>query len=209
MRVPKRGEKRRLVEMVTHNAALVLGESEAKRSRRLERVEEGLAQLQEIFGLERPPRRIEAYDISNTQGSNTVASMVVLIDGVPDNREYRRFRIRGLEGPNDFAAMRQVVQRRFEHGLKERNSLADLSDEEREAAKRKAKFADFPDLVLIDGGKGQLSAARDVMRDLNLEDIPTIGLAERLEEILSKTRLGSDSPRQGLRGAAAVATNSR
>jgi len=183
LRVPQRGEKRRLVEMVAHNAALVLGEREAKRSRRLERVEEGLAQLQEAFGLERLPRRIEAYDISNTQGSNMVASMVVLIDGVPANKEYRRFRIRDLEGPNDFAAMHQVISRRFTNGLKERNSLADLSEEEREAAKGKAKFADFPDLVLIDGGKGQLSAARDAMRELNLEDIPTIGLAKRLEEI--------------------------
>lgn len=181
LRVPQRGEKRRLVEMVAHNAALVLGENEARRSRRMERVEEGLSELQEVFGLQRPPHRIEAYDISNTQGSHAVASMVVLIDGVPANKEYRRFRIRDLQGPNDLAMMHQVITRRFSHGLKERNSLADLSDEER--ARARAKFADFPDLVLIDGGKGQLSSARDAMRDLNLEDIPTIGLAKRLEEI--------------------------
>ncbi len=183
LRVPLRGEKRRLVEMVTKNAALVLGESEAKRSRHMERIDEGLALLQETFGLERPPRRIEAYDISNTQGSDAVGSMVVLIDGEPANAEYRQFKIRGIEGPNDFAMMHQVITRRFMRGLKEQEDLAALPANERSAQESKARFADFPDLVIIDGGKGQLGAARDALRELNLEEIPTAGLAKRLEEI--------------------------
>jgi len=199
LRVPQKGEKRRLVEMVAQNASLVLGESESKRSRRLERIEGGLAELQEALGLDRPPRRIEAFDISNIQGTNSVASMVVLIDGMPANKEYRRFRIRDIQGPNDFASMHQVIRRRFEHGLKERNSLADLPEAERAEAQRKVKFAEFPDLVVIDGGKGQLSAARDAMRELNVEEIPTIGLAKRLEEIFLEDAsdpiiLDKDSP---------------
>lgn len=183
LRVPVRGEKRRLVEMVNENAALVLGERLAKESRSLERVEEGLHQLQEVLGLPALPRRIEAYDISNTQGAEPVASMVVFEDGLPAGGEYRRFKIRGIEGPNDFAMMHQVVYRRFARGLKEREALEALDPKERKAEAKKAKFARFPDLILIDGGKGQLSAARDALRELDLEDLPTISLAERLEEI--------------------------
>lgn len=183
LRVPQRGEKRRLVEMVTQNASLVLGESEAKRSRRMERVDEGLSLLQELFGLESPPRRIEAYDISNTQGQDAVGSMVVLIDGEPANAEYRQFKIRGIDGPNDFAMMNQVISRRFMRGLKEQEDLDGLPPQERETQRGRARFADFPDLVIIDGGKGQLGAARDALRELNLEEIPTAGLAKRLEEI--------------------------
>ena len=199
LRVPKRGEKRRLVEMVTHNAVLVLGESEAKRARVLERRSQALTQLQELFGLEEPPRRIEAYDISNTQGQDAVGSMVVFIDGEPANAEYRQFKIRDIEGPNDFAMMHQVISRRFMRGLKEREELAALPAGERDAQARKARFADFPDLVIIDGGKGQLGAARDALRELNLEEIPTAGLAERLEEIYVEDqpepiRLPDDSP---------------
>lgn len=183
LRVPQRGEKRRLVEMVTQNAELVLGEREADASRRVQRIEQGLAELQEVLGLPRLPRRIEAYDISNTQGTEAVASMVVLIDGVPTPAEYRRFKIRDIEGPNDFAMMHQAVTRRFMRGIKERDELQAMEVAERAAHEDKAKFADFPDLVVIDGGKGQLGAAREAMRALDLEEIPTIGLAKRLEEI--------------------------
>lgn len=192
LRVPQRGEKRRLVEMVTQNAALVLGEREAAHARKAERVERGLAELQELLGLPVPPRRIEAYDISNIQGTEAVASMVVLIDGVPANSEYRRFKIRDIQGPNDYAMMHQAVTRRFTRGLKEREELESfarqegLSEKEKAAQAEKAKFADFPDLVVIDGGKGQLGAARDAMRELGLEEIPTISLAERLEEIFQE-----------------------
>ena len=186
LRVPQRGEKKRLVEMVIQNAELVLGEREADEHRRTEKIERGLAELREVLGLARLPRRIEAYDISNIQGTEAVASMVVLIDGVPTPSEYRRFKIRDIEGPNDFAMMHQAVTRRFLRGLKEREELAALSEAERAAQVGKAKFADLPDLVVIDGGKGQLGAARDAMRSLNLEEIPTIGLAKRLEEIFQE-----------------------
>lgn len=183
LRTPQRGEKKWLVEMVTHNASLVLGEREALKSRRLERVERALTELQEVLGLPNLPRRIEAFDISNTQGSEAVGSMVVFIDGVPANAEYRRFKIRGIEGANDYAMMHQVVTRRFLRGLKEQEALAEMTPEARETEAKKAKFAAFPDLVLIDGGKGQLGVARNALRDLDLEEIPTIGLAERLEEV--------------------------
>lgn len=186
LRVPQRGEKKRLVEMVTQNAELVLGEREASDQRRVERIEQGLAELQEVLGLPHLPRRIEAYDISNTQGAEPVASMVVLLDGEPAPSEYRRFKIRDIPGPNDFAMMHQVVTRRFLRGLKEREELAALDEAQREKEAKKAKFASFPDLVVIDGGKGQLSAARDAMRELGLEEIPTISLAERLEEIFQE-----------------------
>src|SRR5690606_17305111 len=117
------------------------------------------------------------------QGSEAVGSMVVFIDGVPANAEYRRFKIRGIEGANDYAMMHQVVTRRFLRGLKEQEALAEMTPEARETEAKKAKFAAFPDLVLIDGGKGQLGVARNALRDLDLEEIPTIGLAERLEEV--------------------------
>src|SRR5690606_24250242 len=132
LRTPQRGEKKWLVEMVTHNASLVLGEREALKSRRLERVERALTELQEVLGLPNLPRRIEAFDISNTQGSEAVGSMVVFIDGVPANAEYRRFKIRGIEGANDYAMMHQVVTRRFLRGLKEQEALAEMTPEARE-----------------------------------------------------------------------------
>lgn len=183
VRAPKRGEKKRLVDMVTKNAELVLGEREATRSRRLERVEGALAELQEILGLPHPPKRIEAFDISNIQGREAVGSMVVFTDGVPNNAEYRQFKIRDIDGADDYAMLRQVVTRRFLRGQKEQQTLADMSPEDRKTAAEKAKFVELPDLVVIDGGKGQLSTARDALRELDLEHIPTIGLAERLEEV--------------------------
>ncbi|HEX6971260.1 MAG TPA: excinuclease ABC subunit UvrC, partial [Limnochordia bacterium] len=177
--VPRRGPKRRLVEMVTENAALVLKERLAEADRRQAEAERALAELQEVLGLSHPPRRIEAFDISNLHGTEAVASMVVLADGRPAPQEYRRFKIRLAEGPNDFAMMQEVVRRRFEHGLREQAALA--ADAGKEASR--VKFARFPDLVLIDGGKGQLHAACDVLRELGLDEIPVIGLAKRFEEI--------------------------
>ena len=119
-----------------------------------------------------PPLRIEAYDISTIQGTNTVGSMVVLEDGLPKTSEYRRFRIRTVDGQDDFASMEEVLRRRFAAYLKER----DLSIEER------GKFSYPPSLVVIDGGAGQLSRAVRVLEDLDL-DIPVVGLAKRMEEV--------------------------
>ena len=192
LRVPQRGEKRRLVEMVTQNAALVLGEREAAHARKAERVERGLAELQELLGLPVPPRRIEAYDISNIQGTEAVASMVVLIDGVPANGEYRRFKIRDIQGPNDYAMMHQAVTRRFTRGLKEREELEALAGKRvfrkrREAQAEKAKFADFPDLVVIDGGKGPAGSRQGRHAGAGpWRRSRRSVLAERLEEIFQE-----------------------
>ena len=195
--VPKRGDRRRLVEMAAENAALVLQELRSQADRRAAEKERALATLQDVLGLDRLPRRIEAFDISNIQGTDAVASMVVMEDGEPKKSDYRRFKLRMTGGPNDFAMMKEAVRRRFARGLKEREELETLrrrieardgADPELEARLRKAeaeaKFARLPDLLLIDGGKGQLSAAREALRELGLdEEIPAIGLAKRLEQI--------------------------
>jgi excinuclease ABC subunit C len=199
LRRPQRGEKRRLVEMVSENARLVLAERQERASARQRHNEAGLRQLKEVLRLVDQPQRIEAYDVSNFQGSDTVASMVVLQDGEPVPADYRRFRIRGVQGPDDFAAMREVVQRRFQRALREQRELAELEPAVREDARAKAKFAHLPDLVLIDGGRGQLNAAVSVLRELGLGDLPAVGLAERLEEIYMQgqsdpLRLREDSP---------------
>jgi excinuclease ABC subunit C len=125
-----------------------------------------------VLDLPEPPLRIEAYDISTLQGTNTVASMVVLEDGLPRRSEYRRFKIRSIEGQDDFASMEETVRRRFQAYLAEkRRSVAD-----------QGKFSYPPSLVLIDGGAGQLGRAVKVLDELEL-DIPVIGLAKRMEEV--------------------------
>jgi len=169
---PQRGEKRKLILLAAKN----LNEEAEKRRKKLaasyERTIGALEELQEVLGLSDVPRRIEGFDISNTQGSLSVASMVVMIDGVSARKEYRHFRIKTVEGPNDFASMREVISRRMAHGLKEL-----------EEGTSEAKFSDFPDLILIDGGRGQLNAAREAMLESGLE-IPMFGLAERIDEIV-------------------------
>ena len=167
---PKRGAKKELLDMVLANAKLVIDEQKVQRQREFDATKGALSELQEQLGLPKLPERIECYDISHTQGAATVASMVVFEEGKPAKGEYRRFRIRTVEGPDDFASMAEVIERRFRRGL-----------QEREAQVEGAGFAWFPDLVIIDGGKGQLSAARGVMRRLGLEHIPTFGLAKENE----------------------------
>jgi len=175
---PRRGDKVKLINMAMKN----LKDEAAKRDKQLSRTRERtLGAMEELcreLGLEEPPRRIEGYDISNTQGVLSVASMVVMIDGVCTPKEYRHFRIKTVEGPNDFASMKEVITRRFMHAYKE--------TAEREAAGldvKGGKFTDLPDLILIDGGRGQLNAAMEAMRDTPY-DIPMFGLAERIDEIV-------------------------
>lgn len=169
---PQRGKKKELVEMVTKNAQLVLDDLRAREQRKIQEINRGLWELKHALKLDDELRRIEAYDISNTQGSHTVASMVVMIDGQPVNDQYRRFKIQSVEdGPNDYLAMQEVIRRRFVRGLKEKSGAVEGD-----------KFSDFPDLVLIDGGKGQLSSALEIRDQLGI-DIPFIGLAEQFEEI--------------------------
>jgi len=160
---PQRGEKVKELRITAQNAKLLLGEWIITRKKRKEQVPKMLTQLQEDLNLETPPRRIEAFDISHLGGTNTVASMVSFIDTRPRKKEYRKFNVKTVSGIDDFAAMREVVFRRYKRAKEEQGSL--------------------PDLVLIDGGKGQLSMAVSALRELGLDYIPIVGLAKKLEEV--------------------------
>jgi excinuclease ABC subunit C len=232
---PKRGEKLRLVEMVRQNAKEVLEQQRIKWLSDSQKTQMALEELQEALNLATPPRRIECYDISNTQGTNSVGAMVVFEAGRPRNSEYRRFKIKTVEGANDFASHQEVLRRRFrkaasqqeaeleaeaeialdestsaqaEHEMSELinaagtngytraddeetaitldheanenpllGSTEDVADASETSASGMQHNWALPDLVIIDGGKGQLSAAMEVMRELKL-DIPTIGVAK-------------------------------
>jgi excinuclease ABC subunit C len=172
LRVPLRGSKRRLMETTSTNAAEAFARHRLRRSQDHNARAKALRSLQDVLGLAEPPLRIEAYDISTLQGTNTVASMVVLEDGIPRRSEYRRFKIRTLQGQDDFAAMEETVRRRFQAYLAE----------QRRPVPQQGKFSYPPSLVLIDGGAGQLGRAVKVLDELSL-DIPAIGLAKRMEEV--------------------------
>ena len=150
---------------------------------------EDLADLGEALGLDGPPRVMECFDISNVSSNHIVASMVRFTDGVPDNRNYRKYRIRTVEGQDDFASMAEVVFRRYSRILKENicedteHSQEPLIESQRRLAKEgKAKII-LPDLVIVDGGKGQLSSAFKQLRQLGLQELPIIGLAKQREEV--------------------------
>jgi excinuclease ABC subunit C len=171
VRVPARGEKRRLAELAGQNAKLALdSESLVTEQKRLRRVA-ALEELREALNLESLPIRIECYDISNIQGQEIVGSMVVFQDGLPKKAHYRKFAVRGLDGQDDFAAMAEVVSRRF---ARLRTGTEGEYDE---------GFATAPNLVVIDGGKGQLSAALTAMQAYDLPRVAVIALAKRIEEV--------------------------
>lgn len=161
--VPKGGDKARLVGMVKKNAEFLLEELQLQKMKRGDLVPHSVQSLQRDLRLSVPPRRIECFDISNIQGSDTVASMVVFVDAKPKKSEYRKFKIRSVAGPDDFASMREVVERRYTRLLEEGGTA--------------------PDLIMVDGGKGQLSSAVEVLQRLNLSATPAIGLAKKLEEV--------------------------
>lgn len=177
LKVPIKGEKHKLVEMAEENAREALERFSLKIKADKQRTQGALEQLAEILGLNQVPWRIEAFDISHIQGTDTVASMVVAEGGRPKNSDYRRFRISTPQN-DDFASMAEVVERRYSKGLTEKRELAakglDIEN---------GKFSAFPDLILIDGGRGQLNAARQVLMRLGLDYIPIIGLAKENEEI--------------------------
>jgi excinuclease ABC subunit C len=175
LHVPKRGDKRRLVEMALENANEVLRVANAESEQRQFRLQKAVVDLKAALSLPDLPARIECYDISNTQGTNIVASMVVFEGGEPKKSHYRRFRIRGVEGPDDFECMRQVVRRRMEH--------LQPSDDHEPSEERNDAFTTKPDLVVVDGGKGQLNAALSAVSELGIDGIPMIGLAKREEEV--------------------------
>jgi excinuclease ABC subunit C len=163
LQVPLEGEEAKLVRLSRTNAQFLLDELKVQRMKRADYVPHALSSLQRDLRLDRLPRRIECFDISNTQGTDAVASMVVFVDGKSRKSEYRKFKIRTVEGPDDFASMREVVERRYVRVLEEQGTM--------------------PDLIMVDGGKGQLSSAVEVLGKLGLSGIPVIGLAKRLEEV--------------------------
>jgi excinuclease ABC subunit C len=184
---PQRGEKRRLVEMAAKNARESLDMARVKWLADRGKTQAALTQLQDELDLPALPSRIECYDISNIQGTSSVGSMVVFVDGHPRPQEYRRFRIKGVAGANDFASMAEVLRRRFrrarERLVLESGADAPALEGEAKNGASDESFAALPDLVIIDGGKGQLSAVLDVMRDMGVKHIPTVGLAKQHEEI--------------------------
>jgi excinuclease ABC subunit C len=201
LRVPERGEKRRIVALANQNAIEALAKERAEWLADAGKRDEALDELARALDLPKPPERIECYDMSNIQGTSAVGSMVVFVNGRPEPREYRRFRIRSGETPDDFRMMAEVLRRRFSRASRLRAetgalSLAQVgadeapedesSDEGSDGAApevpRETGWA-LPDLVIVDGGKGQLSAAVGVMTDLALTDVPLAGLAKRFEEL--------------------------
>ncbi len=171
VRAAERGEKRRLQELATQNARLALeSESYQTEQKRLRRVE-ALEELREGLNLESLPLRIECFDISNIQAAEPVGSMVVFQDAMPKKAHYRKFAVRGLDGQDDFAAMAEVIERRFAR-------MSKVADEEYDEG-----FAAVPNLVVIDGGKGQLSAALAAMQRFDLPRVAVISLAKRVEEV--------------------------
>jgi excinuclease ABC subunit C len=208
LRAPKRGPKRDLVKMAAENAASTLTSLQAQWQTDTNRQTEALAQLQEALGLRTPPSRIECFDISTLQGTSTVGSMVVFAKGTPEKSDYRRFTVkgRGAQGePDDYAAMREVLRRRFRRAVED--AMADpgslkvpgLGDK---ARKSDAAWKRMPDLLIVDGGKGQLSVAEEVLAEFGLtEVVPVAGLAKQNEELFLPGRAeGLQLPRatQGL-----------
>jgi excinuclease ABC subunit C len=176
--VPRRGEKKKLVAMAADNAASLLVALKNREKSEQERAEGALSDLQTRLNLSSPPMRIECYDISNTQGTALVGSMVVFLEGRPTAAHYRQFNIRGVQGPDDYASLEEMLRRRFQRlALSREESL-------KPGGKTDPSFSSLPDLVLIDGGKGQLNRAAEVLIEFDLLDtIPIAGLAKRYEEV--------------------------
>jgi excinuclease ABC subunit C len=193
IRVPQRGDKRALLDTVARNATQTLALHKTKRASDLTSRSRALEELQEALGLPEAPLRIECYDVSNLQGTEVVASMVVFEDGLPRKSDYRRFVIRGVDGQNDVAAMHETITRRFKRLLDERadSSEPDLgSDQTPEGpvlidpeTGRPRKFSYAPGLVVVDGGPPQVAAAQRALDELGIDDVPIVGLAKRLEEV--------------------------
>ena len=178
VRVAERGDLRRLRELAERNARLALAQDRLRRERRRQQRVDAVAALQEALRLETLPIRIEGFDISNIGGEHTVASMVVFEGGAPKKSDYRRFRVRGdrSKGADDFASMEEVLARRFAQ-------LTEQADRSPHDAERDESFASLPDLIVIDGGKGQLSAGMKALGNLVGRGVTVISLAKRLEEI--------------------------
>ncbi len=170
--VPQRGEKHKLVEMVNRNAEDTLRLLIEKQKSDEEKTMGACRELKDILGLPEAPMRIEAFDISHLQGVLNVGSMIVFEKGKPNNRNYRRFRIKSVEGANDYDSMREIIERRFVHGIKERKELESAGKDP-----ELGKFSVFPDLIMLDGGIGQINAVMPVLKELRI-DIPISGMVK-------------------------------
>jgi excinuclease ABC subunit C len=198
LRVPQRGDKKALLDTVARNAAESLALHKTKRASDLTTRSRALHEIQEALGLDEAPLRIECYDVSNLQGTHVVASMIVFEDGLARKSEYRRFSIKGTDGSDDIASVHEVIMRRFRRYLEEREATGELDilGDPLAAAlagepARQRKFAYPPNLVVIDGGPGQVGAAVRAMDELGIVDVAVCGLAKRLEEVWLP---GEDSP---------------
>jgi excinuclease ABC subunit C len=192
LRVPRRGDKRTLMETVARNAKQSLARHKVTRAGDLTTRSQALQQLQDTLELDEAPLRIECFDISHVQGTQVVGSMVVFEDGLPRKSEYRRFIVRGDEtgATDDTAAMHEVLTRRFRRGQKEeaeeaqRDAAAEGADgDSPEIGARPARFAYRPNLVVVDGGLPQVNAAARALEDCGVVDVAVVGLAKRLEEV--------------------------
>jgi len=188
IRVPQRGDKRTLMETVARNAGQALALHKTKRASDLTTRNRALEEIQQSLELDEVPLRIECYDVSNLQGTEVVASMVVFEDGLARKSEYRRFVIRGVEGQNDVASMHEVITRRFRRLLDEQARSTEVVTDDGPMlvdpeTGRPRKFAYAPGLVLVDGGPPQVAAAQAALDELGIDDIPVAGLAKRLEEV--------------------------
>ena len=165
IRVPKKGEKEKLVELAKKNAQLVLSTDKERLKREEGRTIGAVKEIEKWLGIEHV-KRIEAFDISNTNGFNSVGSMIVYEKGKPKRNDYRKFKIKGVQGADDYASMKEVLTRRFEHGMRELEEGKDLGS-----------FQTFPDLIMMDGGKGQVNIALEVLERLGIA-IPVCGMVK-------------------------------
>jgi excinuclease ABC subunit C len=198
LRVPRRGDKKALLETVARNAGESLALHKTRRASDLTTRSRALNEIQESLGLDDAPLRIECYDVSNLQGTHVVASMVVFEDGLARKSEYRRFAIKGTDGTDDISAIHEVITRRFRRYLAEREKTGELDtlgdpdpgedqdqdlDAERTVVTAPRKFAYPPNLVVVDGGPLQAQAAARALAELGIDDVAVCGLAKRLEEV--------------------------
>ncbi|AYE34129.1 excinuclease ABC subunit UvrC [Clostridium septicum] len=172
IKIPQKGQKKDMLEMVKNNGKVTLEKFKDKFLQEKEINRISLLELQESLSLDEAPFRIEAYDISNIQGVDSVGTMVVFEEGRAKNSDYRRFRIKSVKGANDYDSMREILERRFTHGLEEIKKI-----QERSLNFSAGKFSSFPDLIMMDGGKGQVNVALDVLKKLNI-NIPVCGLVK-------------------------------
>ena len=178
IKVPRSGASKDLVNMAAENAIETLRALKTQWTNDTNKQNEALAELQNALGLPQAPNRMECYDISNTQGTNSVGSMVVFLQGVPAKKHYRRFNIKTVEGPNDFESMTEVLTRRIKRWEAAREKNAETG------GKADESFAMLPDLIIMDGGKGQLGRAVEVLEEFGLTDkVHVVGLAKREEEL--------------------------